>query len=275
MAGAHRPKRETPGKAVRHRGPSGTVRSHPGQLVVTTGPRERARIAQESSSAPRTIGPERDSPGRDVETETAAPRRGPECPGTAGRHRMLSDPDPNHPGELGDTLGPRSRPRVARATWWTPRGLGYSPESPGTPGRHRGPSDQGPSHPGQLVDPGGHRAQARVARDSWSTLGPQTLTRVARESWSTPRASGTGPMHLGPLDDPGGPRILARVAWDCLSNPGALGPSARHPGQQFDPTAPRAGSRDARDCWSTLQAVGHGPEAPGIFGRPRWPSDPS
>ena len=131
---------ESSGTPVRHRGPSGTVRSHPGQLVVTTGPRERARIAQESSSTPRTIGPERDSPGR------------------ACRNR---------------NRGPSTRARVPRDSWSTPHALGPGPESPGGAGRHLGPSVTAPSRPGHLVDTARPRVQSRVTRDAWST--PRSL----------------------------------------------------------------------------------------------------
>ena len=153
MAGAHRPKRETPGKAVRHRGPSGTVRSHPGQLVVTTGPRERARIAQESSSTPRIIGPERDSPGRACRNRN----RGPSTWARVPR------------GMLVDSASSRTRARITRGSWATPWALGHGPESPGPPGGHRADSGTVPSHPGRLVDTAVLLTRAQVTRDSWST----------------------------------------------------------------------------------------------------------
>ena len=48
-------------------------------------------------------------PGEHVETETADPRRGPECPGTAGRHREPRDTGPSYLGLLVEPAGHRTR----------------------------------------------------------------------------------------------------------------------------------------------------------------------
>ena len=149
---------QSPGTAVRHQGPSDTGASLPGQLVDSTrlrlGPKSpgrpfrhlrhwntvagrpgyqvdpsghgtRARVAQDSCSTPRTLGP-----GRKLS-------------GTARRHRGNSDLGPSRLRELVD-----------------PRAQEPGPGSPGTSGRYRGTWDMSPSHPGQLVDSAGIRIRA-------------------------------------------------------------------------------------------------------------------
>ncbi|XP_020937400.1 collagen alpha-2(V) chain-like, partial [Sus scrofa] len=200
MAGAHRPKRETPRKAVRHRMPSAESRVTRDSWSTTRAlgnwpeSHKRARRPRVPSD-PSSI-----HPGEQVETETADPRHGPECPGHAGRQRMLSDPGPNHPGELGDTSGHLTRAQVFRECWWT-----------------RGPLDPGPSHTGPLVDAEGTRTRAQLV----VTTGPRERARIAQESSSTPRT-------IGPeRDSPGracrnrnrGPSTRARVPRDSCPVP--------------------------------------------------------
>ena len=175
--------RESPETALRHPSPRTWVRvardslstpqalgagpSHGGQLVeplgirtrvqrawgscLTPGPSGTVRVAKESWSTVRTIGPERNRPGR------------------AGRTVLPSDPSASRPGELVDPTGPLTRVRstgtavrprgtsepclVARDIWSSPRSLGPGPEWTGTAGGPRAPSESSASHPGQLVDP--------------------------------------------------------------------------------------------------------------------------
>ena len=141
-------KRESPEAGVRPRSTTGTVQSHPGKLVDTTGRRAWAQVTRDCWSTPRALG------------------RGPESRRIVGRTRRPSDLSPSCPGHLVDYVGPQTWAGVARNTWSTQWALGPGPEAPGTDGQHHGPSGTGPSRPGQLVDPAGHQAWARGSRDS-------------------------------------------------------------------------------------------------------------
>ena len=228
---ALRQEQGSPRSAGRHRGPSDSISSRPGELVdpagprtnlsrprdlvEAVGPRTQARVARECWSTSRAIGPQRESL-----------RRG-------GRHRKHSHTGLSCPGELVDPMGYRrraqglrsaGRPRrpsdripITRESWSTPRALGPGPESPWCADPTCGTTDLFPSHPGLLVNPAVHRTQAQVARVSWWTLR-------------------------------------------------ALGPSSSHPGELVDPVGPRTQARVARQSWSFPQALEHGPRSPGTSG---------
>ena len=180
-------------------------------------PRTNARVTRFRWSTLQARGTLLETPG------TAGRHHGPSDKGprprTAGRPRGPSGTVPNHPGELFNPAGNRTRvtrPRelLVPAGHWTqaewpvragqtscpgrscrpsdprqsrpgylvdPRGLGSWPESPGRADRPRGLSDPGPSRLEQLVDP----------------VGPWTQARVTRDSWSTPQALGAGPESPG------------------------------------------------------------------------------
>ena len=151
------PERELPGAAVRHRGPSDTGLSHPGQLVDPTGNQSRARVLWHSWSTPWSHYWSASCPG--VLVDPAGYGAGRESSGRAGL-----------PG------GPTTRARVALEGWSSTQDLGPGPESPRADGRPCGPRDTGPSYLGQLVDPAGLRTRAGVSREGWSTpwaLGPE------------------------------------------------------------------------------------------------------
>ena len=151
------PERELPGAAVRHRGPSDTGLSHPGQLVDPTGNQSRARVLWHSWSTPWSHYWSASCPG--VLVDPAGYGAGRESSGRAGL-----------PG------GHTTRALVALEGWSSTQDLGPGPESPRAAGRHRGPRDKGPSYLGQLVDPAGHRTRVGVTREGWSTpwaLGPE------------------------------------------------------------------------------------------------------
>ena len=159
--------RESPETALRHPSPRTWVRvardslstpqalgagpSHGGQLVeplgirtrvqgawgscLTPGPSGTVRVAKESWSTVRTIGPERNRPGR------------------AGRTVLPSDPSASRPGELVDPAGPLTRVRFDRHSCSTPRDVGAVP-----------------SRAGHLVVPAVPRTWARVDRDcGWTS----------------------------------------------------------------------------------------------------------
>ena len=156
---------ESTGTPGRQHESSGTVPSHPGQLVHISGHRTRPQVSGEAWSTPRGLG------------------YSPESPGTPGRHRGPSEQGPSHPGHLVDRAGHWARAQVTQESWSSPRDIGHSPDLPGTAGRprvfgpgpefpgatgrHRWPSDQCPSHPVELVDPARPSDLARVAQDSW------------------------------------------------------------------------------------------------------------
>ena len=179
---------ESPGKAGRPRRPSDQVPSLPGQLVDTSGPREKAQVSRDSWSTPRGLG------------------YSPELPGRAGRPNGPSGKGPSLAGCLVDTAVRPTRARVARdscSTTWAlgprpespgtagqnPRALGPRPESCKTAGRPRGSLGTVPSLPGQLVDPASPRTRARVSRERSSTPGALGPKREA------PR---TAVQHPGP-----------------------------------------------------------------------------
>ena len=207
--------------------PSDQSASRPGELVDTAECRRRAggflgswltlraqtraRIARDSWSTPRALGP------------------GPESPGTADRPRGPSDPSANGTGEVIDLGGHRTQ--AARA------------------GQHRGPSDPAPCPLGQLLEPTGPRARARVTGTAGRTLVHLEQNAGCRESWSTPwalepgpeppgivgrarRTSGTGLNDPGQLVEPAGPRARPEL-------PG----TARRPRGPSDPCLSRPGSR--------------------------------
>ena len=171
-------------------------------------------------------------------------------PGTAARAHRTSGTGPRHrdswpnsrafgakrglPGELVDTVGPRTRARPSRDSWSSPQDLRHGPECPRTAGRARRTS-----------------STARVTWDSWST--PRALRPLSE--W--PGKSGRRGRHWNP----------------GLGRPGhRTGP--RFPGQLVDSAAPRIQSRVARECWSTPRALGHWPQSPEISGVPRGASEP-
>ena len=149
---------ESTGTPGRQHESSGTVPSHPGQLVHISGHRTRPQVSGEAWSTPRGLG------------------YSPESPGTPGRHRGPSDQGPSHLGQLVDTAGhraraqvtrdsrstqgPQTRTRVTRESWSTPRALVHRPESPWIAGRTRGTSVLGPNLSRPLVEHGFPRTQA-------------------------------------------------------------------------------------------------------------------
>ena len=192
---------ESPGKAGRHRGPSGQVPSLPGQLVDTSGPREKAQVSRDSWSIPRGLGYSPELPGR--AGQNREPSTLTEWLGTAGRPHSPSDTSMSHPGQLVDPAGYQTWARVA----WKA-------------GRHRGPSDQVPSHPEQLVDPAGLRALARVTQNCRSTS--QALRREPESSWMAGRTRGpsdTSARRPGKLFHTAGPRAQSTVTRDSWSTP--------------------------------------------------------
>ena len=157
--------RESPETALRHPSPRTWVRvardslstpqalgagpSHGGQLVeplgirtrvqgawgscLTPGPSGTVRVAKESWSTVRTIGPERNRPGRAGRTglpsDPSASR-----PGQLVKTRALRQV-PSRPGHVVDTAGTRTRARVIGDSWSNPRSLRTGPESPGIAGQ--------------------------------------------------------------------------------------------------------------------------------------------
>ena len=162
---------------------------------------------------------------------------------------------PSHAGELVDPAGSRTRARVARGYWSTPRALGLKCESPGISGRLHGSSDLFPS-----------------ARDSWSS--PQVLGH--KRKWpgtadrprmtSDPRAS--GPVLLVESE---GPRAQARVSQATGRLHGLSDTSQSPPGLLVNPGGPQTQAQVARECCSTPRALGHSPESPRKAGRHFWP----
>ena len=145
-----------------------------GQLVDPTGHQTQARVARESWSIPRALGPEHEWPrsagrhsghsdsiasGPGELVDPAGPRPEPQLPGRTGRPRGPTDPSASRLGELVDIAGHRTWARVARESWSTPQALEHGPRSPGTSGRARRTSGMGPSLRGQLVDNAGHRQE--------------------------------------------------------------------------------------------------------------------
>ena len=278
---ALRQEQGSPRSAGRHRGPSDSISSFPGELVdpagprtnlsrprelvEAVGPRTQARVARECWSTSRAIGPQRESL-----------RRG-------GRHRKHSHTGLSCPGELVDPMGYRrraqglrsaGRPRrpsdripITRESWSTRRALGHEHESPRSAGRHRGHSDSIESLTGELVDPAGLRNHARDARESWSTA--RALGPGPESPWCADPTCGTTdlfPSRPGLLVNPAVHRTqaqVARVSWWTLR---ALGPSSSHPGELVDPVGPRTQARVARQSWSFPQALEHGPRSPGTSG---------
>ena len=174
-------------------------------MVYPTGPRTRARVAPESWSTSRAIGPE------------------PESPGKAGLPHGPSDLSASCPVQLVDIAG-----------------LRHGPETPGRAVRHRRHWNTAPGPTRHVVEPAGHRSLARVLQDSWSTLqaigpkpdcpgelvnpvDPRNRARVAKECWSTPRP-------LGPEREAPG-----RVGLTC----GSSDPSPSRTGRLVDPVEHR------------------------------------
>ena len=192
--------------------------------------------------------------------------------------RGPSDLIASHPVQLVKHAGLRTRARVIRKSWSTPRALGTDNESPWRAGRHQGPSDPGGVQPGQLVNPAGPRAwaRARVDWDSWMSLpalghGPESPRAAGRHGGH----SATGPCHLGQLVDPAGPGTCARVPRDCWSTPRDLRPRPESRGQagRSRRSSHTTWRRVARDSWMTLRALGHRTESPWTGGRTHGASD--
>ena len=272
--------------AGQHRGPSDLNPNRPGHLVDPVGHRARAqdtrdsrstagpwtqtRVAWESGSTLRALGPE------------------PEWPGKAGRPRRTPATGPSRQRHQVDLAGSRTRARGRRECWSTPwavppkhvspgssgrtrgpsdtgpchpelvvtAGIRARPESSGTPVRHRGPCDQGPSRPGQLIHAAGHLARARGAWDSWSTMGPGTRTESRGRVCGHRGPSSTGLSRPIQVVEPAGPRTWARVPRDRWSTPGSIRLTCESLAQLFD-----------------TQALRHGLESPGTAGQHRGISD--
>ena len=188
--------------------------------------------------------------------------------------------------------GPRTRARVARDAWSTPRSLGYTHNMPGTAVPLRRPSGTGSSRPGRLLETAAPPNRARVAQDHWSTTGPWTLTGVTWDSWSTPQALRPGPETRRTAGRPRGLSDLGTRCRGCWSTPRDFGlecespgiagrpcrtldQSASGPGFLVEPARPSALARVAQDRRSTSRDLRHEPESSGTAGQPRGPSDPS
>ena len=212
--GGLRPKREIPGKAVRHHGLSDTVPIHPGQLVDPAGTRAQARVSPKIWSTPLAIGSERDSPGR------------------AGQNCGPLDMGPSGPGHLVEPPGTRAWARVAWGSWSTLWATGLWPEAPRP-----------------QVDITGPRTRARVIRDCCLT--PRTLRHKREMPRKAVRTLRHSPESPGTVVDPSDPQAWARVAPESWLTPrairtkrnshgsagqncGQLDPSACHPGQLVD-----------------------------------------
>jgi len=264
------PERELPGAAVRHRGPSDTGLSHPGQLVDPTGNQSRARVLWHSWSTPWSHYWSASCPG--VLVDPAGYGAGRESSGRAGL-----------PG------GPTTRARVALECWSSTQDLGPGPESPRAAGRHRGPWDTGLSYLGLLVEPAGLRTRARVARDSRSTLrarghgpelpemacrprGPSDTSLNALESCSIPQALEHGPRShetcggarglsepgaspLGELVNPAGHQAQARSPGRAGQPRGPSEPSTSRQGVLVDTAPPRTRARGAWESWSNVRVI--------------------
>ena len=232
------PERELPGAAVRHRGPSDTGLSHPGQLVDPTGNQSRARVLWHSWSTPWSHYWSASCPG--VLVDPAGYGAGRESSGRAGL-----------PG------GPTTRARVALEGWSSTQDLGPGPESPRAAGRHRGPRDTGLSYLGQRVEPAGLRTRARVARDSRSTL----------------RARGHGPELPEMACRPRGPSDTSLNALESCSIPQAL----EHGPRSHETCGRACGPSElgASPPGQLVDSAGHRTQArlPGRAGQPRGPSD--
>ena len=141
---------ESAGTAGRPRGPLDTGASRLGQLVNHGAPWTRERVAWDSWSTPRQLGPGKASAG------IAGQPCGPSDPGsesawTTGRPRPLSDPwtQERDGQDKYSTMGTfRNGVQIGRDSWSTPRHLESWNELPGTPGRPRVISDMGPNWPG-------------------------------------------------------------------------------------------------------------------------------
>ena len=199
---------QLPRRAGPLRGPSGTGSSHPGCLLETAVPTNRARVTQEnwSTTGPRTL----TGVTWDSWSTPWALKPGPESLRTACRHRMLSDPGTSCPVVLDESAclelqcespGTASRPRrisepsaSGPGLLVEPAGVELWPESPRTAGRPHGPLDTSQSPPGLLVNPGGHQTQAQVALECCSTLW------ALGHSPELPRKAGRhhGPLGMGP-----------------------------------------------------------------------------
>jgi len=134
-----------------------------------------------------------------------------------------------------DSAGHRTRARVARGCWLTPRDLGTELEPPGRAGGPRWIWDNSLSSPGHLVEP----------------TGPRTPARVAQVSRSTSQALGHGP------ELPGTAALLHGPTDTGLSRPGELVETAGY----------HSRTRVVQESWSTPWALGPGPESPGRAGR--------
>ena len=144
----------------------------------------------------------------------------PESPGTAGRPHRTSSTGPGLPGQLVDrrpqdlgrshlgqlvnTAGPRTRARVVRDSWSTPRDLRHGPEAVGNTGQPREASGTIPSCPGQIVYPTGPRTRDRAAPDT------QSKTRFILPESKSPGSAGHATGH----------RARARDAQDRWLNAG-------------------------------------------------------
>ena len=78
-------------------------------------------------------------------------------------------------GHLLETSRTRTRVRVVRDSWSTPRDIGHGPELPGTAGLPCAISDTGPSHPGSYRPPGHSDPGPRRPGELVEPAGPLTL----------------------------------------------------------------------------------------------------
>ena len=136
------PERESSGRVGRLRGSSDMAPSRPGELFDTACSGTWPQVPRDMWSSPRAIGAGSESSGTvgrpwrpsgpsriawENWSTTRAFRHEHESLGRAGRHRGPLDRGPSHPPELVDPAGYRSRVRVTRESWSTPRALGTGP----------------------------------------------------------------------------------------------------------------------------------------------------
>ena len=149
------PEGKSPGRAGQHPGPSEPSASCPGELGNPAGTGTRPQVGQDIWSRPQDLRHEPESPGRAGrqcgpstgarvarECGWIARALGEECesPRRAGRIRGTLDRGPSRPGVLVDPACYRSRVRVSRDSWSTPRALGVRREWSGTSSRTSGPT---------------------------------------------------------------------------------------------------------------------------------------
>ena len=160
------------------------------QLDNTAGPWTWAQVAQERWSSQRALGPVPSSCG------TTSKSRVPSDPGR-GHPVQLVEPGLSRPGQLVNTVYPRTRAQVTQHSSSTPWYLGYGPESPRISGQNHEPSDPFSGTPGQLFDPAGLRTRDVSSGHLVDTTGRRTRARVPRDSRSAPWAHVQGPVSDG------------------------------------------------------------------------------